>query len=396
MNEDQAQEYRPTPGSGFYSTSAPAAIAFLFFLVNIVAFALYRRRRLYLGSDHLLVIDSDGYTENYRFINYRDIESIRLMRTVNYPMWGWVFGIYSVLILWLGYIATAEWAQIALSAVAAFTLILLMVHLLKGPTVSVRLETAVSVIELPNLDRLRRAEQVIATITEQIEKAQGTLDRSELGAGLETVREREAAVVPSEDRTESEVNNAPDTAHLNDYGGRWHRIAFRLLIADGLLRLISTVATGMATLLGGIVVLLAASCATLIAWRQQENSRLPGRVKTLTGQTLGYFVIFLAAVGVESTWLSHHNPVFSEHWDRLIEHVASLDPLSHTWLLTHCVAFGLGSLFIGLFGLLRMRDSTTAPLPPEIPAQPSPANDLVAEIAPPSPASPEPKDDPNV
>lgn len=367
MNEDQAQEYRSTPGSGFYSTSAPAAIAFLFFLVNIVAFVLYRRRRVYLGTDHLLVIDDDGYTENYRFISYRDIESIRLRRTVNYPMWGWVFGIYSVLILWLGYIATAEWAQIALSAVAAFTLILLMVHLLKGPTVSVRLETAVSVIELPNLDRLRRAEQVIATITEQIVEAQGTLDQSELGARLETVREREAEVVPDEDRTESEVNSAPGTAHLNDYGGRWHRIAYRLLFAEGLLTAFTLILNNVATMSAGLILFLSAGVSAIVAWRKQQSSRLPSAVQKLTVAVLWYLVFAVLVGWVESTMFMNQ---YSSQSDGVIQHLASLDPWEHTWYLVHCLSFGLASMVLAILGLvwLRRNPQPEAPRPPTLSA----------------------------
>src|SRR4029078_13353826 len=48
---------------------------------------------LWLGKDHLLCIDTNGYTENYKRFYFRDIQAFVIRKTDRYKWWGIVTGV---------------------------------------------------------------------------------------------------------------------------------------------------------------------------------------------------------------------------------------------------------------------------------------------------------------
>ena len=59
-------------------------------------------------------------------------------------------------------------------------LILLVIHLLRGPTCDCRVKTAVQIERLRSLSRLRKARRVVEKLSQRIHEAQGELSREEL------------------------------------------------------------------------------------------------------------------------------------------------------------------------------------------------------------------------
>src|SRR5438477_12551721 len=51
---------------------------------------------LWLGKDHLLCIDSNGYTENYKRFYFRDIQALLIRKTERRKWWGLVFAVLAV------------------------------------------------------------------------------------------------------------------------------------------------------------------------------------------------------------------------------------------------------------------------------------------------------------
>jgi hypothetical protein len=133
------------------------------------------RTSLWLGKDHLLVIDTSGYTETYKRFHFRDIQALVLCRTdtwlyqaVVLAAFGSLFGLIAI----FGGNAVVAWVFGSLAAIFG---ILVLVDLLLGPSSKCYVRTAVQTEQLASLARVRRAQQVLATLRPLINSVQGEL-----------------------------------------------------------------------------------------------------------------------------------------------------------------------------------------------------------------------------
>jgi hypothetical protein len=154
-----------------------------------VAFA--SRSSLWLGKDHLLCVETNGYTETYKRFYFRDIQAFTLRRTRRRLALFWVFVLPVVLSAIVLIIATSVglsrhtlsedfpalcwWGGI----LVAFTVPLLL-NYLRGPTCIVRIHTAVQEEELSALKRVRQVHKIMARIRPLIAEAQGPLAGGDL------------------------------------------------------------------------------------------------------------------------------------------------------------------------------------------------------------------------
>ena len=153
--------------------------------------ALYRRlpgRRwvsmsgqtsLWIGSDHVLAVQSTGFTESYRRFYLRDIAAIVVQRNNRWMIWNLVLG---ATLGFGGLLATALVLGNSDEAIAfgrflfAFLLApifwVFVIHLVRGRTCTVRIQTAVQSAEIPSVGRMRAAEKLLAQLTPLIQLAQ--------------------------------------------------------------------------------------------------------------------------------------------------------------------------------------------------------------------------------
>lgn len=170
MTAARAKEYRRLPGTG----RRPLGYT-----------------RLYLGSDHLLHVDSSGYAEDYRRFYFKDVQAVVVRRTGRYEIVSIVLGALFLIPLLSGLAVEDEVLRGLLWVSLAAPLLLgLVIHLLYGPTCVTQIQTAAQILELRSLGRVRRARRVIRRLQPLIESAQGRLTSDELVA-----RAREAASV---------------------------------------------------------------------------------------------------------------------------------------------------------------------------------------------------------
>lgn len=134
---------------------------------------------LYQGPDHLLLVISSGFYENYKRFFYHDIQSITLEKTIMASVWTavwafffFIFGTFTVF--------ADPGPAIALGIMAAIFLGLLIGNLALGPTCKCIIRTAVQTETLSNFRRLRSTRKVLARIEELIRSAQGDLGQEEL------------------------------------------------------------------------------------------------------------------------------------------------------------------------------------------------------------------------
>ena len=138
------------------------------------AVAVASRTSLWLGADHLLYVNSSGYTETYKRFYFRDIQTFVLQKTQRANVVNIVLTILfslSLLPALVGGQGTG-W-KIFLFVLAGIFTIFLLVNLLQGQTCRCFLRTAVQTEQLPPLNRIRRAQKVFALLRPLIAAAQG-------------------------------------------------------------------------------------------------------------------------------------------------------------------------------------------------------------------------------
>jgi hypothetical protein len=145
---------------------------------------LFRRDRLYLGPDHVLLARSLSFSEEYRRFYYSDIQALVLQErpmgnrrladsvaigvavaaivalfATGHPVWGALLSIVAVAYAWVA---------------------------LRREDCQAWVQTAVGAAELPSLCRARSARKAIALIDERTRAAQPPLPPEELSRALET------------------------------------------------------------------------------------------------------------------------------------------------------------------------------------------------------------------
>jgi hypothetical protein len=152
---------------------------------------------LWLGPDHLLSIDSTGYTEEYKRFYYRDIQAITIRRTSRRGIGGllimpplFIFSLLTVFVNEPG-------LQIFFGIIAGVLGLMLVYNFAAGPTTVCYLRSAVQTEELPAMNRLRRARKALARLQPLIAAAQGELSSAELSSRVsDFFAEKPASPVP--------------------------------------------------------------------------------------------------------------------------------------------------------------------------------------------------------
>jgi len=127
--------------------------------------------RLWLGEDHLLLVQSSSVGERYKRFYFADIQAFVLRRTAAYVIWAivWLFLAALCLAIALNTEPPGRWIVLGIAGVF---LVVLGVHLALGPTCSCHVRTAVQSEELSSLRRLRTTRRVIAQVRPLIEQSQ--------------------------------------------------------------------------------------------------------------------------------------------------------------------------------------------------------------------------------
>ena len=191
---------------------------------RVGAFAVVATRTsLWLGSDHLLSIDSSGYSEEYKRFYFRDIQAITICGNRRRMIWNCVLTV--LLIPCLAWITTLLFSSgtpplglmIFAGSMTSLFAIPLIVNNLFGATCNCYLRTAVQVEELASLSRIRRAQKALARLRPLIAGAQGELSAEEIPARLRALAQDVEPVVAPRSTPEMFViddpNSPPQSSH---------------------------------------------------------------------------------------------------------------------------------------------------------------------------------------
>ena len=148
------------------------------------------RSNLWLGSDHLLCVETEGFSENYRRFYFRDIQAITLRQTQRALVIALVTGVVTALFAALAIYFNDVNGKWVLGILATLCGIPFLLNLVYGPTCACQLRTAVQTEDVPSLGRVRRARRVLNRLRPLIVEAQGQLTPEEVAAQF---RDRVAA-----------------------------------------------------------------------------------------------------------------------------------------------------------------------------------------------------------
>ncbi len=166
------------------------------------------RTSLWLGKDHLLCIDSNGYTESYKRFYFRDIQAIMVRKTDRWKYYSLVLGVLTGLFALFALLGRSEVVALAvLGTIAGLFALALVLTLAGGTTCVCHLRTAVHTEELHSLDRFRKARRTLERLRPVISAAQGGIATTEvpprIQQGIVTVQGEGGAGAPMPSRSES-------------------------------------------------------------------------------------------------------------------------------------------------------------------------------------------------
>ncbi len=150
--------------------------------------------RVWLGDDHVLLVRSRIFFENYRRFFFNDIQGVIVRRTDIGKIWNGIWALF-VLIFTLFSLAFESVGMIVMLSIAAPFVIALIVNIALGPTCTFHIRTAVQTERIPAVSRISAANKFIARIEPFIAATQGAPPGEELMAEL-AATQNEAANVP--------------------------------------------------------------------------------------------------------------------------------------------------------------------------------------------------------
>ncbi len=264
------KEYNRLPGSGLKRGSFLSLFGI--------------RASIWTGEDHLLCLYSTGLSEDYRRFYYRDIQAITTQQTSQYKIEIVILVLLSMVLAYPSIILSGIPATIFMIITGLF-MAFLIVHVLRGPTCTCYLYTAVSKEELPSLNRLKNAVTSLDIITPLIEEVQGRLRPEDIKVKSDEM----TATVNTGKKTRISSSKADSPAKY--YRGNSHLLLFSILLLNGFINsadfFINHVSiTGLSTVSYWILAVL-----VIMALVKQHGTNLGKELRSLTWITLGYIIL---------------------------------------------------------------------------------------------------------
>jgi hypothetical protein len=178
-----------------------------------ISIASHSRSSLWLGEDHLLLVQGSGFNEGYKRFYFRDIQAFTVRQTGRRTGWNLVLGVLLILFVLLGLALAGDMGTggtiVYMSIFMVILGIPLLVNNLLGQACKCWVQTAVQTEELPSLSRVRRTQKVLARIRPLIAAAQGQFTAAEVAARLQEAATTGPAAVPAAAPVEPAPANPP-------------------------------------------------------------------------------------------------------------------------------------------------------------------------------------------
>ncbi len=305
----------------------------------------FSRCSLYLGEDHILGVENNGFSEDYKRFYFSDIQAIMTRKTRRGTAWDFVLAFLLGCSFAGAFFVAAESFRIPFWILSGTFLVFLAVNVFRGPTCVCHIITAVQKDQLPSLNRMRVARKVIETLQPAIERIQGRLSPEEVD------------VDENGGDTPQPLRNPHARGHeIRHDEGAVHMMAFAVILLDGVLTG-SLLLYHTATMAGvSSVLTLAYSILIIVALVKQHESDLPATVRRITWASLGFVCVsyLLSYVLMITTLMSNRLDRMVTQWDmyRVMLDLSPQDSLPVAVVYAFAAAC---SLVLGALGLVRVK-----------------------------------------
>ena len=311
----------------------------------------FSRCLLYMGDDHILGVDNNGFSEDYKRFYFSAIQAIITRRTNRGATWSVVLALMIACSLMGALFLETESVRIVCWILSGTLLAFLLVNIFRGPTCVCHIMTAVQEDELPSLNRLRVARKVIETLRPVIERVQGGLSPEEVN-----INQQNEGVLHAT-RTTQPLRQPHARGHeIRHDDGTIHMLAFALILLDGFL-------TGIELLRHSAVIIgvsfgltLLYSICIIIALVKQHESDIPGTVRRVTWASLGFLCVsyLLGYVLMVSTLMTSRPEKMVTQWD-MYRVMLDLSPQDSPLVMGVYAFAATCSLVLGALGLVRVK-----------------------------------------
>lgn len=190
MENQSSPAYQRLTGTGYRRLLPGWAILLLFFVIGIFALLLRGRRvQLWLGPDHLLLVEWDGYKEYYKRFRFADIQGVTIRKTRERLALNLILALLIALLGLLGWIVQDPVGMGIFVGMAGVVFIVLVVNTALGSTCQCYLRTAVQVEDLACLNRVPRARAALDRLRALIQEAQGAWPQTQAAAASSAASE---------------------------------------------------------------------------------------------------------------------------------------------------------------------------------------------------------------
>lgn len=319
--------------------------------------------KLWLGRDHLLNIETSGFTEDYKRFYYRDIQSLVIRRTSRRRNINIVMGLGLLTFALIGVAAHTPSSNLNDNIGSTICLVIsgifalaVLINSLLGPTCIVHLKTEVQLEVLPSLHRLRTVKKALKMLKPRIIEAQGSLSSE----GIQTQLNQSGQATHPRSVSSAARGNFPETP--KPYESRAHLILFCAMLMDGLLNLLQIYFHSTPMVVIGSITTLTAFGGVVFALIKQYQTDLKTSLRRLTWATSIYLAICFFIGNIEATVVQVQQRLTSPNkiptqWDSF-KAFAEIDPMQTPWLLWILIILAMCSFFLGAFGLILLKTPT--------------------------------------
>lgn len=308
------------------------------------------RCSLYIGDDHILAVDSNGFSEDYKRFYFSDIQTIITRRTTRGTTWSIVLALILACSLTGAVFLEGESARIFFLVFSGTIPVLLFINILRGPTCNCHITTAVQEDQLPSLNRLRMARKVIGTLRPAIERVQGRLSPGEVN-----IPQDQGIRHPTHSTGRLRRARARREQIRHDRG-TLHMMAFAFLLLDGILTGIELLYHSAAITGASSVLTLLYCVLIIIALVRQYESDLPGAVRKMTWASLGFVCVsyLLSYILMVTTLVTKEGVIMATQWD-IYRMMLDLSPQDSPLVMGVYAFAAACSLVLGALGLVRVK-----------------------------------------
>jgi len=336
------------------------------------------RQRLWLGPDHVLLVNNSGYSESYKRFYFPDIQAVLVRNTVTGKIWNALlllavidmgaFGIAALMFDWPPPSATIFWIA------SGFFAVCFLVNWGRGPTCASHVRTAVQTERIYALNRTRNAMAFIEALREYVHAEQGVLtpERAERGnaVAVEAAREAEAAAAampqPS-GTTASYARPIGAPVPVVPYRSHAHEVLFGVLLLDVCHSCLRFFTGGIPMFLASLLLGIAIMVSIVTALIKQNGTDLSRGVKNTTWLALAYLVVtYMVGFTMSMVFSATHPETAGNSWEHM-RAASSISPFESPAEMTMLVFSTICSAVLGFTGLVlldnfRKRSSTPPPV----------------------------------